>query len=325
MKKIFLLLLGACMAGAVMAQVVARDESALVYYSPKTDVVLNFNYTVERQEAGIYAQYAESMLGVKEWVKETRTTHRLNDVRITTHTSTDYSRPHKVSADAGIPMLLNINAKGLLVGYNVPLDKSEKKAFPKHPQEKAKEAAQLAVPYLIRETRMFLLSGEVEKEPADGKAMQLVLDELDKQEQALTELFVGKTVRSTETKRVVFDPAEAAQTMWFFSEENGFTDAENIDADTIRVQVEMHPQRYLSSTPDEMKKKKSVELSPIVYNLPGNADVKVVYKDNALGERNIPIAQIGVDVPLTKELFKSADLPTILFNEQTGNVESITK
>ena len=125
------------MAGAVMAQVVARDESALVYYSPKTDVVLNFNYTVERQEAGIYAQYAESMLGVKEWVKETRTTHRLNDVRITTHTSTDYNRPHKVSANAGIPMLLNINAKGLLVGYNVPLDKSEKKAFPKHPQEKA--------------------------------------------------------------------------------------------------------------------------------------------------------------------------------------------
>ena len=52
------------MAGAVMAQVVARDESALVYYSPKTDVVLNFNYTVERQEAGIYAQYAETMLGV---------------------------------------------------------------------------------------------------------------------------------------------------------------------------------------------------------------------------------------------------------------------
>ena len=348
MKKIFLLLVGACMAGAVMAQVVARDESALVYYSPKTDVVLNFNYTVERQEAGIYAQYAESMLGVKEWVKETRTTHRLHDVRITTHTSTDYSRPHKVSANAGIPMLLNINAKGLLVGYNVPLDKSEKKAFPKHPQEKAKEAAQLAVPYMenvlkaatplaqahavvqqimhIRETRMFLLSGEVEKEPADGKAMQLVLDELDKQEQALTELFVGKTVRSTETKRVVFDPAEAAQTMWFFSEENGFTEAENIDADTIRVQVEMHPQRYLPSTPDEMKqKKKSVELSPIVYNLPGNADVKVVYKDNALGERNIPIAQIGVDVPLTKELFKSVDLPTILFNEQTGNVESITK
>ena len=73
------------------------------------------------------------------------------------------------------------------------------------------------------------------------------------------------------------------------------------------------------------QKKKSVELSPIVYNLPGNADVKVVYKDNALGERNIPIAQIGVDVPLTKELFKSVDLPTILFNEQTGNVESITK
>ena len=60
------------MAGAAMAQVVARDESAIVYYSPKTDVVLNFNYTVERQEAGIYAKYAESMLGVKEWVKEMR-------------------------------------------------------------------------------------------------------------------------------------------------------------------------------------------------------------------------------------------------------------
>ena len=351
MKKLFLLLIGASLACASMAQVVARDEAALVYYSPKTDVVLNFNYEVERQEAGIYAAYAQSMLGVEQFVKETKTIHRLKDVRIVTHTSTDYNRPHKVTAEAGIPMLLNINEKNLLVGYNLSAQPKEERgksnAHHSHEGAKPKKGANLAVPYTesvlkaatplaqahavaqqimhIRETRMYLLGGEVEKEPADGQAMKLVLEELDAQEQALTELFVGKTIKYTETKRVVFDPQGEEKPLWFFSEENGFTDADNIDADTIRVQLALHPQRYQTSTPDDNKKKKNAELSPIVYNLPGTADVKVTYKDATLGERTIAIAQLGIDVPLSKDLFKGTTLPSIVFNEQTGNVISISK
>ena len=336
--------------GALNAQVVEQGESALVYYSPKTSVSLDFTYTVEKQEAGIFAAYAESLLGIDKYVKENKTTCTLTDVRIGTSTGTDYSRSHKVTADAGIPMLLNINDKGLLVGYNLPTtEKAKDKHAPAPSCERScsKEETTLAVPYTdevlkaatplaqahavarqilhIRETRMYLLSGEVEKEPADGRAMKLVLEELDKQEHALTELFVGKTGKSIEHQRVVFDPQGQVPTL-FFSEENGFTDADNIDADSISIQIALTPQQFAQTQEDnKSKKKKAVELSPIVYNLPGSGVVSVRYKDAVLGTRTIAIAQLGIDVPLSKDLFTGAELPTIVLNEKTGNIISISK
>ena len=51
------------MVSAVSAQVLEKDEAALVYYSPKTVVVVDFCYTVETQEKGLYAEFAEAMLG----------------------------------------------------------------------------------------------------------------------------------------------------------------------------------------------------------------------------------------------------------------------
>jgi hypothetical protein len=62
-----------------------------------------------------------------------------------------------------------------------------------------------------------------------------------------------------------------------------------------------------------------------VYNLPGNGDVKVVYKGRPMAERTIPIAQIGVDVPLAKDMFTDKELPRIVFCEKTGNIVSISK
>jgi len=46
------------------AQVVEQDEAAVVYYSPKTAINLDFTYTVETYEKGLYGEFAEAMLGV---------------------------------------------------------------------------------------------------------------------------------------------------------------------------------------------------------------------------------------------------------------------
>ena len=344
MKRCFLTLIGAIILNAVSAQVVEENEAALVYYSPRTTVVLDFTYTVEVREKGPFAEFAEPMLGANDAVMENSSSYVLNEVQIGTATTADYTRPHKLSADAGIPMLLSINNKGVLAGYNkqpessrpAPDKKSKGREEPSHlsvapfPEEVLNAATPLAQAnevakqiFRLRETRTYLLSGEVEHAPADGKAMKLVLDELDKQEKALTDLFLGKISIRKEHKELRFDPVENAP-IWFFSEENGFTDAENIDADTIRVSVEVHPQTLKPADPNN-KKKKSADLSPIVYNLPGSADIKVLFDGRLLGERTLPVAQLGVDVPLSKDLFTGSQLPVIIFNEITGNILSITK
>ena len=334
------------MVSAMSAQVVEQGEPALVYYSPKTVVTVDFTCVIEKQEPGIYAQYAEAMIGATNAVKVNKTKYRLEKVRIGTQTLTDYARPHKIEADGSMPLLFSISSKGLLTGYNVAaapadkpcMEKPENKDFKPAcqdnyvtplPEEVLKAASPLAQAnavakqiFHLRETRMYLINGEVEHAPADGEAMRLVLEELDRQEKALTELFIGKKTVRTEHKLITFMP-ESQRQIWYFSEENGFTDAENIDANTIVASVALQPQQYAPAAAD--KKKKAVEPSQFVYNLPGNGEVKILYKGNELAKRTIPIAQLGVDVPLPKELFKSNDLPVIVVNEKTGNIQSISK
>ena len=347
MKKIFLVLVGAVFGlSAGMAQIVAEGEAALVYYSPKTTVSLDFTYNVVTTERGIYADFAEEMLGIDNAVTENKSIYTLRNVHIGTNTETDYTRPHKVVAEPGIPMLLCINDKGILKGFNLPVEEPVK-GQNKHkistkpalntvsvapiPEEVLEGVDELAQAHAVakqifhlRETKMYLLSGEVEHAPADGTAMKLVLEELDRQEKALTDRFVGKTQKRTDHKFVRFAPTEKEQ-LYFFSEENGFTDAENIDADTIRVTMVLHPQKLAPGVQSQKKKKGEIEVSPIVYNLPGSGDVTVTFDGRELGKRTVPIAQLGVDVPLSKDLFTGAEMPIIVFNEKTGNIVSISK
>lgn len=348
MKRLFLLLIGACIMCGMHAQVVKQNEPALVYYSPKTTVVLDFTYTVETFEPGIYAQYAEAMLGATDAVKENKKVHTLDKVQILTSTAADYNRPHKITAEGGIPMLLTINAKGLLTGYNVPAvqeqkenrktgftpdsDKSRtiKNRVAPYPEQVLKAATPIAQAHEVakqifhlRETRMYLLNGEVEHAPADGEAMKLVLAELDKQERELTELFMGKKTCKTQHEQIRLLP-DVETEYYFFSEENGFTDAENIEADTIKVTLQAQRQTLLP--PAVLgKKQKAPALSQIVYNLPGTCEVNVAYKGNELNKRTLSIAQFGVDVPLSLDLFTGATLPVIHFDERTGNIKSISK
>ena len=362
MKRIIVLLVGAMMVGTSSAQVVQAQEAAMVYYSPKTEVTVDFIYTIETQEAGPFAEYAEELLGASDYVAENKKTYTLKEASLGTRTTADMARPHKVNMNAGIPILLSINEKGILKGYNLPIvheKRDSKHQGSKDEGVKSRIDPIFIAPYTeeilkatdstsmaetvaqqilhLRETRSYLLNGEVEHAPADGSSMKQVLAELDKQEKALTELFIGK--RSSRTEQIRFTVhQEQNEQLLYFSSENGFTEGENIDADTIHIYTSLHAQTYalpqgteaLEVTPKSKKSKNGEEstqpkLSPIVYNLPGSADVIVVYQNRKLAIKTLPIAQAGIDIPLPMCLFTGETLPVILFNEKTGNVISISK
>lgn len=361
MKRLFIVLAGAFWMLGANAQIVKEDEAALVYYSPKTIIVLDFTYSIERQEAGMFAPYAEEMLGVKDVISENRTRYVLEDAVIGTRTEADYTRPHKIVLEKGSETpLLNLNEKNLLVGYNMPPAKKEKgankptgiqrnvqkskdtgKAIAPYSEEileakslKAKAEAVAKQIYHLRETRMYLLGGEVEHAPADGKAMELVLKELDKQEQTLTELFTGRSTKETEHKKIEYASISRAEAensqqqkkLLYFSEDNGFTQSENIDADSICIYMQLRNAYFKAPENDKRKaRKKNDALSQITYNLPGNAMVQVFYKNRLLNNRSLPVAQLGIDVPLPKGLFTGDKQPQIEFSEKTGNIVSISK
>jgi len=95
--------------------------------------------------------------------------------------------------------------------------------------------------YRIRETRMNILAGDVEHAPADGKAMQQVLEELDKQEKALTSMFVGTTVIKNSRKTYDIDLSDSEKaikkTICKFDSQKGLLGAQNENGYPVTIQV----------------------------------------------------------------------------------------
>lgn len=353
--KTFLMVLLTIALTSINDNYLKQEESAVVYYSPATTIVLDFQYTEETLEKGVYAEYAEELLGIRDAITESEKSYSLTGVDIVTRTEVDLNRVHKVAADKAFPVqLLTINERGLLVGYNLPPTANEQR--PKAPRQetvtKIEPARPLQLPeefldakkpadearaiakyiFHLREVRTYLLSGELEHAPADGEAMRLVLEELDSQERQLVELFIGTRTFVTKHERIQCRPMGDSFKRWdkdlYFSRENGFTTEENVDAEKIEIRTEFQHQflQPAEAQPKKNKKEPVVsEPSQIVYNLPGNANVLVTYRGQQLRSKVVPVAQFGVDVPLSKDLFTGNTLPVITFNEKTGNIVSITK
>ena len=177
--------------------------------------------------------------------------------------------------------------------------------------------------YHIREMRLNILTGDVEHVPADGQAMQLVLNELNQREQALTELFVGRKQVTHLTKTLYYTPSDAPHPAMIarFSKFGGVVDDEDLSGEPIQMTVTATKQSLHSN--HAVEDKKALQPSEIYYNLPGQAAISIRYKD-ITKTISCPVAQYGVAIPLAKDLFVKHK-PTIYFNTKTGNITSIQK
>ena len=76
-------------ANLMQAQLVQENETAVVYYMPKTELVITLSYECIEQEPGIFYQYAQRYLGAKDIVTEKKTTYQLSDMALSTQASAD--------------------------------------------------------------------------------------------------------------------------------------------------------------------------------------------------------------------------------------------
>jgi hypothetical protein len=347
MKQKLIIFLGlTLLAGSLQAQspVLVEDELAVVYYMPKTQVAITVEYDQVQVAPGPFYQYAQRYLNTDNVVLEAQTYYELTNMHIQTQAVADHERAYKVHAQRDIEaQLLTLTAEGLLYGYNVgpativPQAK-EDKTIAKPMEEvlmplleeqmiassiaKMAEGAARQI-YHIREMRLNILTGDVEHVPADGQAMQLVLNELNQREQALTELFVGRKQVTHLSKTIYYTPSDAPHPAMIarFSKFGGVVDAEDLSGEPIHMNVVATKQSLHSN--HAVEDKKALQPSEIYYNLPGQAAITITYKDITI-TACWPVAQYGVAIPLAKDLFIKHK-PTIYFNTQTGNITSIQK
>lgn len=345
-QKLFIFLSLILLVGSLQAQspVLVEDEMAVVYYMPKTQVAITVEYDQVEVAPGPFYQYAQRYLNTDNVVLEAQTYYDLTDMYIHTQTVADHERAYKVHAQKDIEaQLLTLTAEGLLYGYNVgPISlapqSKEDKTIAKPMEEvlmplleeqmiassiaKMAEGAARQI-YHIREMRLNILTGDVEHVPADGQAMQLVLNELNQREQALTELFVGRKQVTHLSKTLYYTPSDAPHPSMIarFSKFGGVVDAKDLSGEPIHMNVNATKQ-FLHSN-HAVEDKKALQPSEIYYNLPGQAEITITYKDIE-AKVSCPIAQYGVAIPIAKDLFVKHK-PIIYFNTQTGNITSIQK
>ena len=107
-------------ANLMQAQLVQENETAVIYYMPKTELVITLSYECIEQEPGIFYQYAQRYLGAKDIVTEKKTTYQLSDMALSTQASADTERAYKVNAQKGYQLqLLSLTTDGRLLGYNI--------------------------------------------------------------------------------------------------------------------------------------------------------------------------------------------------------------
>ena len=355
MKQLMIIVAALLMAvGYTNAQIVRENEAAVVYYMPKTELVIHIDYEVVTQTPGVFYQYAERYLGAEEIIMENNTNCQLRAVRIATESSADTERAYKVTAQKGInTQLVSLSEDGRLVGYGIEnaslqfsersqgeLQNGSKAAYSLEArgeelmplleeQFMAGSVAKMADGaakqiYRIRETRLNILAGDVEHVPADGKAMELVLNELDKQEQALVALFVGKTQVTHHTHAVRYVPGESVEkeVVCRLSAHNGIVDKNDLSGEPLYLTLAAKKETLL---PAGIADKNTPLLSQIHYNLPGEAQVALTFKGKQMAEQTVAVAQYGVAVPLVQDLFAGKAIPKIKISAETGNILEIRR
>ncbi|MBQ7192336.1 MAG: DUF4831 family protein [Paludibacteraceae bacterium] len=161
----------------------------------------NYAFRVEydeiRTERGELYQYTDRYLGTTQVITDTGTVFVLKNVSLlqNRHPQPKSENPKKKEdakqqlSDAEVTILPPLNEEALMAANTA---------------KKAESVAKQI--YRIREARLALVAGEAEHTPADGSAMRQALKRLDKMEEALTAMFVGKRTVKHLTKVVYFAP-----------------------------------------------------------------------------------------------------------------------
>ena len=170
--------------------------------------------------------------------------------------------------------------------------------------------------YDIRESKNEIMRGQVDTMPKDGASLQIVLDRLNQQEEALTQCFVGYVDTTYVSQSYEFNPqGDTDQALLFrFSKKLGFVDADDLAGAPYYLSIKAQhtaPQR----NEKEMEK---LKIEGIVYNLPSTAQIALSDGNRTIISQKLPIAQFGTIDQLAPALFNKNTTTQVTFDTSTG-------
>lgn len=214
-------------------------------------------------------QYSQRYLGTTDVIMEDATTYILQSVKQADNRE-DKNGQSSVKREAR-PI------RQTVVKQQLPLN--EDAIMATSASKKAESVAKQI--YRIREARMNILAGETEHAPADGRAMDLALKELDKQEKALTAMFVGSTTTIRHTKEVIYasDESKDAENavLCRFSKYAGPVASDDLSGEPVHIIVK----RYYKQVP-VMEQPRRRNEEPLYKEQLTRTDINIEYNGKKL-------------------------------------------
>lgn len=357
MKKIFAVVLVSAIAATVSAQTTQRltanksSEYGLVYNLPLTAIDITIEAEFTESTPGEFYNYANNRLGITDAIRRPAHSASVRSVTIGTHGEPDRdsqwlvqfksgTSPFIVLDGAGVPVSVNtdelpaIDAVSLPVAKNAdPTPLETEAARQAVTQEMSRSSsvskrAELAAQRIfeLREMRNDLLGGQADNTPPDGRAMQLVLDNIAAQEAALTAMFAGTTKTRTEVRTITVVPDSTGKidrmVIARLSPVDGIVSPEDLGG--VPVVVALSPDSRPELPLTDKGEPKRFPKGGFAYNVPGEATVRVSYDGREVASQQVSLAQLGYVFGIDPAVFTDKKSPSmLLLDPATGAIRTL--
>ncbi len=327
-----------------------HNDYGLSYNLPTTMVSVEINSTKKIETKGPYYLYAEKYLGVKDVITKSQTSYSIDNIEISTFGQADPDQTYLVKFNAENPPSFYLTKEGRLLSINTEPDVivSKPKANKttsgndgfdaitalNEEQLSAGSTAKMAETaakqiYRIRESRMNLVTGDVDQLPADGESFKIIMKQLDNQEKALTEMFIGKTEEKHITNYIEINPTDWQEKniLFRFSKHLGLVDSDNLAGAPFYLKTtiikDLRPTTKEQIVANNKRREKN---KGIAYFVPGTMKIELSSNNKIVKVKDIEVSQLGEIMQLPKSTFDNKKTTAkAIFSPETGAIIEITQ
>lgn len=350
MKKL-IIATGLLMATSAYAQtevltgVTHGKDYGVVYALPKTQLEIEIKAKKVAYTPGEFSKYADRYLRLNNISADPEEYWELTSIKVKPIGVRNSDATYFVKLkDKTVAPLIELTEDGIVKSINVPYSKEKetkaatltptfaKKANPRDflteeilmASSSAKMAELIAKEiYNIRESKNALLRGQADNMPSDGAQLKIMLDNLNLQEEAMTEMFSGTREKEEKTFTVNLTPNREMnnEIAFRFSKKLGIVD--NNDLAGVPFYINLKDLKSVNIPPEDSKKKK--EMEGIAYNVPGKAMVTLTDGKKKYYEGEIPVTQFGIIEYLAPVLFNKNSTIKVYFDPTTGGLLKVDR
>lgn len=347
MKKL-IILTGLLLSTSAYAQtkvtmgVTRGKDYGVTYTLPKTAIDIEVKVNKVTYTPGEFCKYADRYLRLTDVSDKPQEYWELVNVKVKSIGIPDSEHTYFVKLkDKTVAPLIELTDEGIIKSINVPL--SSQKPIPLQPAATLKKRvdprsflteeilmtgstakmAELVAKeiYNIRECKNALVRGQADSMPKDGEQLKIMLDNLEEQETAMTEMFSGILKKDEKTFNIRLTPDKEMnnEVAFRFSKKLGIVDNNDLAGEPIYITLK--DLKAINIPEDDGKKK----VDGIAYNVPGKAQVTLTDGKRQWFNGELPITQFGTIEYLAPVLFNKKSTIQVTFNPNTGSLIKVDK